>query len=216
RNYFFRMSRYRDALVELIEQERIAVRPAQKRNEVLAFLRAPLEDLSVSRSVERARGWGLPVPGDASQVIYVWFDALANYISALGFGNRPPHPRAGSLPPQAGALPPLAGSENAPFSRYWNDGARISHVIGKGVTRFHAVYWPAILLSAGLPLPTEILVHGYVTTDGRKIGKSLGNAISPHAACARHGTDALRYYLLRHVGSHRDGDFSWQRFDDVY
>lgn len=193
RNYFFRLGRYRDALIELIERRRIAILPPAKRNEVLAFLAGPLEDISISRSAERARGWGLPVPNDPSQVVYVWFDALANYISALGFAN-----------------------DEERFARYWNDGARISHVIGKGIVRFHAVYWPAILLSAGLPPPTEILVHGYVTSEGSKIGKSRGNAVSPFEASARHGRDALRYYLLRHIGSHRDGDFSWQRFDEVY
>jgi methionyl-tRNA synthetase len=150
---------------------------------VLSFLKAPLLDLSISRSVTRARGWGIPVPGDASQIIYVWFDALANYL-------RDP--------------------------ARWNEASCVSHVIGKGITRFHAVYWPAILLSAGLRLPTRILVHGYVTIEGQKISKSLGNAISPDEACRRFGVDALRYYLLRHVGSHRDGDFSWSRFEEVY
>jgi methionyl-tRNA synthetase len=193
RNYFFRLARYRDTLVDLIERGRIAIRPAAKRNEVLAFLRSPLRDLSISRSVERARGWGLPVPGDPAQVVYVWFDALANYVSALGYGSEP-----------------------AAFTRYWQHGDRVSHVIGKGVTRFHAVYWPAILLSAGLEPPHEILVHGYVTRDGKKIGKSSGNGISPFEAAARFGVDALRYYLLRHVGSHRDGDFSWARLEAVY
>lgn len=193
RNYFFRLGRYRDALVELIASDRLAIRPRHRRNEVLAFLAAPLEDLSISRSVERAHGWGIPVPGDASQVVYVWFDALANYISALGYG-----------------------ADDAQFRKYWSEHGRISHVIGKGVTRFHAVYWPAILLSAGLRPPTEILVHGYVTADGAKISKSRGNVVSPLDAAARHGSDALRYYLLRHIGSHRDGDFSWRRFDEAY
>ena len=193
RNYFFRLSRYQDQLIQLIQRDEIAIRPAHRKNEVLAFLDAPLADLSVSRSVARARGWGIAVPGDSSQVVYVWFDALANYISALGYASAAPS-----------------------FQRYWAHAARISHVVGKGVTRFHAVYWPAILLSAGLRPPSEILVHGYITVDGRKIGKSLGNTISPSQACARYGADPLRYYLLRHIGSHRDGDFSWSRFDTVY
>lgn len=183
RNYFFRLSRYHDALVRLIESDGIAILPVQRKKEVLAFLRTPLLDLSISRSVGRARGWGIPVPGDPSQIIYVWFDALANYL-------RDP--------------------------QRWNEASRISHVIGKGITRFHAVYWPAILLSAGLRPPSKILVHGYVTIEGLKISKSLGNTISPHDACARFGVDALRYYLVRHVGSHRDGDFSWSRFEEVY
>jgi methionyl-tRNA synthetase len=184
RNYFFRLSRYQDALVRLIERDEIAILPVQRKNEVLAFLQAPLLDLSVSRSDARARGWGIPVPGDPSQIIYVWFDALTNYLSAS--------------------------------PTYWNKADRITHVIGKGVTRFHAVYWPAILLSAGVRLPSQIFVHGYVTIEGRKISKSLGNAISPADACRRFGVDALRYYLLRHVGSQRDGDFCWTRLEDIY
>jgi methionyl-tRNA synthetase len=193
RNYFFRLSRYQDALIRLIGTDALTIRPRHRRNEVLGFLNAPLVDLSISRSVGRADGWGIPVPGDDSQIVYVWFDALANYISALNYAR-----------------------DGERFQRYWTRASRISHVIGKGVVRFHAVYWPAILLSAGLRPPSEILVHGYITIDGRKIGKSLGNTISPADACARYGADPLRYYLLRHIGSHRDGDFSWERLDSVY
>jgi methionyl-tRNA synthetase len=193
RNYFFRLSRYQDELFGLIDRDELAIRPAQKKNEVLAFLSRPLRDLSVSRSSQRARGWGIPVPDDESQIVYVWFDALANYISALGY----------------------AATSRA-FRTFWTDADSITHVIGKGVTRFHAVYWPAILLSAGLRPPTEILVHGYVTVEGKKISKSTGNTVSPTEAERRHGADALRYYLLRHIGSQRDGDFSWSRFDAVY
>jgi methionyl-tRNA synthetase len=193
RNFFFRLSRYQDRLVDLIGSGEIAIRPVHRKNEILAFLDAPLLDLSISRSAERARGWGLPVPGDPSQIIYVWFDALANYISAPGYASDQPR-----------------------FRSHWTNASRISHVIGKGVVRFHAVYWPAILLSAGLRPPTEILVHGYITIDGRKISKSSGNTVSPREACAAYGADALRYYLLRHIGSHRDGDFSWRRYQEVY
>jgi methionyl-tRNA synthetase len=196
RNHFFRLSRYRDELVRLIASDAIAIRPASRKHEVLAFLDAPLADLSISRSVERARGWGLAVPGDDSQIVYVWFDALANYISTLDFASQ--------------------GEQSGCFARYWTHAQRITHVIGKGVVRFHAVYWPAILLSAGLRPPSEILVHGYITIAGEKISKSLGNTISPDDACARYGPDPLRYYLLRHIGSQRDGDFSWGRFDTVY
>lgn len=193
RNWFFRLSRYRDELRRLIESGALAIRPDAKRNELLAFLDAPLRDLSISRSVERARGWGIPVPGDPSQIVYVWFDALANYVSAPGYA-----------------------SNAEPFRRYWTDAARVTHVIGKGVTRFHAIYWPAILLSAGVRLPSELLVHGYVTIDGRKISKSQGTTLAPQDAADTHGADALRYYLLRHIGSHRDGDFSPARFAHVY
>lgn len=192
-NYFFRLSRYQNQLIDLISGDRLKILPAEKKNEVLGFLRKPLRDLSISRSRQRARGWGIPVPGDDSQIVYVWFDALANYISALGYGSGSPD-----------------------FDTFWKDSDRISHVIGKGVTRFHAVYWPAILASAGLRPPTEILVHGYATVEGQKISKTTGNIVSPVIAERRHGADALRYYLLRHIGSQRDGDFSWSRFDAAY
>lgn len=193
KNYFFRLSRYQDELLRLIDRNELAIRPAQKKNEVLAFLEQPLRDLSISRSSQRARGWGISVPGDESQIIYVWFDALANYISALGYA-----------------------SDLEKFQAFWSDADTITHVIGKGVTRFHAVYWPAILLSAGLRPPTEILVHGYITVEGQKIAKSRGNTVSPAEAVDQYGTDALRYYLLRHIGSQRDGDFSWSGFSDIY
>lgn len=192
-NYFFRLSRYQDQLIELISGGGLKILPAAKQNEVLGFLREPLRDLSISRSHQRARGWGIRVPGDSSQIIYVWFDALANYVSALGYGSDSPE-----------------------FDTFWKDSDQITHVIGKGVTRFHAIYWPAILLSAGLRPPTEILVHGYATVEGQKISKSAGHAASPFEAERRYGVDALRYYLLRHIGSQRDGDFSWSRFDDAY
>lgn len=192
-NYFFRLSRYQRQLLALVERNELRIRPEQKRNEILAFLRQPLRDLSISRSRQRARGWGIPVPGDESQIVYVWFDALANYISVSGYGH-----------------------DEQTFRRVWVDSREITHVIGKGVTRFHAVYWPAILLSAGLRLPTELLVHGYVTVEGKKIGKSAGNTVSPTEAASRFGTDALRYYLLRHIGSQRDGDFAWSHLSRVY
>lgn len=187
-NYFFRLSRYAAPIREALESGALRVLPEHYRDEILAFLAGGLEDLSVSRSAARAGGWGIEVPGDPEQVIYVWFDALGNYVSALGYAEGDPD-----------------------FERYWLKGQDRVHVIGKGITRFHAVYWPAILLSAGLPLPTTIAVHGYLTVDGRKIGKSLGNAIDPEALAARHGVDPLRWYLCRHFRAGRDGDFSEAR-----
>ena len=184
-NYFFRLSRYRQPLRAAIESGRLEILPAGRRNEVLAWIDDGLEDFSISRSAERAHGWGIPVPGDESQVIYVWFDALGNYITALGYGT---------------------GSRG--LSRFWTGAASREHVIGKGITRFHALYWPAMLLSAGLELPTRLLVHGYVTVDGRKIGKSAGNAVDPVPIAQALGADALRYYLLRHIRSTEDGDFT--------
>lgn len=192
-NYFFRLSRYRQQLLDLIRSNTIEIVPRVRKNEVLRWIEDGLEDFSVSRSSQRARGWGLPVPGDPDQVIYVWFDALANYITALGYG----------------------GNDSA-YRERWRDAAAREHVIGKGITRFHAVYWPAMLLSAGLPLPTRIFVHGYVTVDGQKISKSLGTAIDPGPLVETFGADALRYYLLRHVRTGEDGDFSPERLAQSY
>lgn len=192
-NWFFRLSRYEDRLRQLIETRELNITPESRRNEILAQIRAGLDDFSVSRSSTRARGWGIPVPGDNDQTIYVWYDALGNYLSALGYG-----------------------STEADVARFWNDADKREHLVGKGVTRFHAVYWPAILLSAGLPLPTRIYVHGYVTVDGRKIGKSNGNAIDPGPLVERYGEDAVRYYLLRHVRATEDGDFTLERLEQAY
>ena len=192
-NWFFRLSRYGDQIRRLIERGELEVVPTHRRNEVLALLRRGLDDISVSRSAERARGWGVPVPGE-DEVVYVWFDALANYLTGLGFGSDPQL-----------------------FQRYWNGGGERIHVVGKGISKFHAIYWPAILLSAGLPLPSSILVHGYVTVDGRKIGKSAGNGIDPDRLVDAYDTpDALRYYLLRHIRSGDDGDFSRERLEAAW
>ncbi len=192
-NWFFRLSRYEGALRKLYTHREIAIVPEARRHEVLAWIDGGLEDFSISRSAARARGWGIPVPGDPDQVIYVWFDALANYLTALGYGI-----------------------DNDDLSRWWAQATLREHVIGKGITRFHAVYWPAMLLSAGLPTPTRILVHGYITAEGRKIGKSAGNAIDPAPLAQELGSDALRYYLLRHIRSTGDGDFSHARFRQAY
>ena len=184
RNWFFRLSRHADALRDLLESGRLRIEPEQRRNEVLAVVRAGLEDFSVSRPRERARGWGIPVPGDPQQVVYVWFDALANYVTALGYGN--------------GA---------APFETWWRGSDDRVHVIGKGIVRFHALYWPAILLSAGEPLPSTIVVHDYLTVDGRKISKSRGGSVAPEALVERYGVDALRWWLVRDVPRVGDADF---------
>lgn len=144
-NWFFRLSRYTDQLLEILESGRIRIEPAARRNEVLAFVRAGLTDFSVSRPAARAAGWAIPVPGDPGQVVYVWWDALANYVTALGYGGGDPD-----------------------YRRWWDGAGERTHVIGKGIVRFHAVYWPALLLSAGLPLPTTVLVHDYLTVDGAR------------------------------------------------
>lgn len=187
-NWFFRLSRYEDALLELVTSGRLRVEPEQRRNEVLGFIRGGLEDFSVSRSRERARGWGIPVPDDPSQVIYVWFDALANYITALDYGT---------------------GGER--YERWWKRSDQRVHTIGKGIIRFHAVYWPAILLSASEPLPSAIFVHDYVTVDGQKLSKSTGQAHDPVEIAGRYGSDALRWWFLRDVPRTGDGDFREER-----
>lgn len=187
-NWFFRLSRYADRLHDLISTGRLRIEPAERRNEVLSFIAGGLEDFSISRSAERAHGWGIPVPDDPDQVIYVWWDALGNYITALDYGN-----------------------DGTEFRKWWTGGGRRVHLVGKGVLRFHAVYWPAMLLSAGLPLPDEVLVHGYLTAGGRKISKSGGVTVDPVALAETYGTDAVRWWLLREVPRVGDVDFTAER-----
>ena len=171
-NWFFRLSAYQDHLEHLITSGELEIHPRQYRDEVLAFVRGGLEDISVSRTVDRARGWGIPVPDDPDQVVYVWFDALTNYLSSLDFGD----------------------PDSVAYRRWWLDAERRVHVIGKGITRFHAVYWPAFLASAGQPAPTRIEVHPYLTVDGAKISKSAtpasGARPGPADVAERFGTDA--------------------------
>jgi methionyl-tRNA synthetase len=191
-NWFFRLSRYARQLHDLITSGELRIEPASRRNEVLGFIDGGLQDFSASRTVERARGWGIGVPGDPSQVVYVWWDALGNYVTSLNYG--------------------ADGARGADYKRWWRGADRRVHVVGKGVLRFHAVYWPAILLSAGLPLPTEIFVHDYLTIDGRKISKSAaggaGDRADPVVLAATYGADALRWWLLRDVPRVGDADFT--------
>jgi methionyl-tRNA synthetase len=185
RNHFFRLSRYRDRLLELIRTGEFRVEPAIRRNEIVRLLEDGLQDISVSRHRQQ---WGIPFPGDPEQTVYVWFDALINYLSATGY-------------PDPG------------YQRLWPADL---HVVGKGITRFHCVIWPAMLLSAGLALPREVWAHGYVQWEGTKMSKSAGTAVSLGEAIERHGPDALRYFLLREVGFEADGNFTWDRFDERY
>jgi len=186
-NYFFRLSKYQDKLVDLIEKDELRIVPTTRKNEVLSFLKQPLQDISISRSNERAKNWGVSIPGDDSQRMYVWFDALNIYQSGVGFGLN-----------------------EEQYKKWWPADV---HVIGKGITRFHAVYWPAFLLSAGLPLPKTLFVHGYITADGKKMSKSLGNVVDPFDLIEKYGTDAVRYFLLREIPSTEDGDFSYEKFE---
>jgi methionyl-tRNA synthetase len=188
-NWFFRLSAYQDYLEELIGSDQLAVRPEPFREELLGFIRGGLDDISVSRSAKRARGWGIGVPGDPTQVIYVWFDALTNYISALGYG----------------------GSNGADYRTWWLESDHRVHVIGKGILRFHAAYWPAFLASAGQPAPTRIQVHPYLTLGGNKLSKSTGNTIDPVSLASQFGTDALRWWFARDVAPVADSDFAIER-----
>jgi methionyl-tRNA synthetase len=187
RNWFFRLSRYQNQLRKILETDFVRVEPPARRNEVLAFVRAGLADFSVSRPAARAGGWGIPVPDDPGQVVYVWWDALTNYVTALGAGD------------------------GDTYRRWWQDSDERIHIIGKGIVRFHAVYWLALLLSAGRPLPTAIFVHDYLTVDGVKLSKSAGNTVDPVQLVDRYGTDALRWWLLRDVPAVGDTDFTAER-----
>lgn len=192
-NYFFRLSGYQDVLRRLIEREEFVIVPEIRKNETMSFIKSGLEDFSISRSRERAKNWGIPVPGDESQVMYVWFDALSNYVTALGYAE-----------------------DGDTFERYWKNGDEMVHLIGKGINRFHTIYWPAMLLSAGIRLPTKILIHGYITIDGQKMSKTVGNVIDPVELVEKYGTDPVRYYLLREIPSGEDGDFSVKKFEERY
>jgi methionyl-tRNA synthetase len=198
-NWFFRLSRYAAPLREAISTGRLRIEPAGRRNEVLALIDGGLADFSVSRPAMRAGGWGIPVPGDPDQVVYVWFDALCNYVTALGYGQD-------------------GEAHGEAYRRWWAGPGNRVHLLGKGVLRFHAVYWPAMLLASGQPLPTGIFVHDYLTAGGRKISKSgagapaLGpGALEPAALAAEYGADAVRWWLLREVPRVGDADFTVER-----
>ncbi|MDP4020714.1 MAG: methionine--tRNA ligase [Candidatus Adlerbacteria bacterium] len=191
-NYFFKLSRYSDAIKQKIESDELRIVPKSRKHEILAFIERGLEDVSFSRP--RKADWpkelGVPVPGDDSQIMYVWCDALANYITALGFGR-----------------------DDALYKKFWPADV---HVIGKDILRFHGAIWPAMLLSAKLPLPKTLLVHGFLTSGGKKMSKSLGNVIDPQELLKEYGVDAMRYYLARHISPFEDGDITHEHFKEVY
>ena len=190
KNYFFKLSKYQKQLIDIISKDELKIYPDFRKNEVLSFLKKPLLDISISRTNERARNWGVPVPDDDTQRIYVWFDADNIYQSGVGFG----------------------WNEKL-YRKWWPADV---HVIGKGIIRFHAIYWIAFLLSAGLTLPKSIFVHGYLTIEGQKMSKTLGNVIDPFVLVNKYGTDAIRYYLLREIPPFDDGDFSYHRLNEIY
>lgn len=180
-SYFFKLSAYEQKLIDLYESQPDFIQPAFRRNEVVSFVKQGLRDLSISRT---SFDWGVKVPGDEKHIMYVWVDALTNYISALGY------------PEDEGGL----------LKKYWPCDV---HLIGKDIVRFHAVYWPAFLMSAGLPLPRRVFGHGFLLTGGNKMSKSLGNVISPQNLVQKFGADAARYALMREVTFGQDGDISW-------
>lgn len=179
-SYFFKLSAYEQRLIDFYESQPDCVLPKSRRNEVMSFVKGGLKDLSCSRTTF---DWGIPVPGDENHVMYVWFDALSNYLTAAGYPDREP------------------GSADS----FWPASL---HVVGKDILRFHAVYWPAFLMAAGLPLPKRIFAHGWWTNEGQKISKSVGNVIDPYDLVADYGLDQTRYFLLREVPFGNDGDFS--------
>ena len=189
-NYFFKLSKYQNKINKLIEEDTIKIFPEKRKNEVLSFIREGLQDISISRSNERAKNWGVPVPDDSSQRMYVWFDALNIYQSGIGFGW-----------------------DEETYESTWPADM---HVIGKGIIRFHAVYWIAFLLSAKLKIPKAIFVHDYFTVNGQKMSKTLGNVIDPVDLIEKFGVDTLRYYFLAKFNPYSDGDFSEEKFVEVY
>lgn len=189
-NYFFRLSKYQGKLLNLIENNALKITPENKRAETLSFIRSSLEDFSISRSRERAKGVGVPVLDDPDQLVYVWFDALDIYMTGVGFG----------------------WNEDT-WRKWWPADL---HIIGKDINRFHTVYWPAILLSANLPLPSEILIHSFVQIDSQKISKSIGNVIDPHEVVNQFGLEPVRYYLLSQIPIDEDGNFTAERLKEVY
>jgi methionyl-tRNA synthetase len=187
KNYFFKLSKYGEALLRHFREHPEFTVPDIRRNEILRLLESGLDDISVSRA---GQAWGIPMPDDPASVIYVWVDALINYITAVGFGTDP-----------------------ALFERWWPANL---HVVGKDITRFHCVIWPAMLMSAGLPLPRQVFGHGWLHLKGEKMSKSLGTIVEPLDAVDRFGPDPLRLYLVKEITFGSDGDFTWDRFEDRY
>lgn len=187
-NYFFKLSDFTEQISKSISSDELKIIPTTKKNEILHVLKEGLEDISISRPKEKI-SWGIPVPGDDSQVMYVWFEALMNYITVLGY------------------------PEYEDFKKFWPAEVQ---VIGKDIVRFHAAIWPGMLLGLNLPLPKTLYVHGFVNINNQKVSKSIGNVIHPREVTEKHGIDPLRYYMLRHVPSYEDGDFSWEKFENSY
>lgn len=187
-NYFFKLSQYTDRIKQAITSNQLNILPLTKRNEILALLDEGLDDISISRPKDKL-SWGVPVPDDPTQVMYVWFEALMNYITVLGY------------------------PDGADFKKYWPASVQ---VVGKDIIRFHAAIWPGMLMSLGLPLPKLLFVHGFILIEGKAMSKSLGTGIHPKEIVDKYGVDAFRYYFLRHIPSYNDGNFSWKTFEAAY
>src|SRR3989338_6920325 len=187
-NWFFRLSKYKKDIKNKIESEEIKIVPISRKTEILNIIE-DAEDISVSRPVSTLK-WGVPVPGDSEQTIWVWLDALPNYLSALGYAQG-----------------------DARFNKFWPADV---HLVGKDILRFHALIWPAILLSAGLKLPESIYVHGFINVDGQKMSKTIGNIIDPFSVVEKYGVDVVRHFLLREIPSGEDGDFSYKKLEERY
>jgi len=180
-NYFFKLSSYQDQLIKIIESDEYQIVPKTRKNELLNFIKSGLEDISFSRD-KKSLNWGIPVPDDETQIMYVWCDALTNYLSGIGYTV-----------------------DKEKFKKYWPADV---HAIGKDIIRFHAVYWPAMLLSAGIELPKKLFVHGFITSQGKKMSKSLGNVVDPFEQIEKYGVDAFRYFILNEIPSLDDGDYT--------
>jgi len=187
-NYFFKLSEFTTQVREAITSGQFEIVPETRKNEIVSLLNDGLEDISISREAKRM-SWGIPVPGDKDQVMYVWFEALMNYITTLGYPN------------------------GEHFTTFWPADVQ---VIGKDIIRFHAAIWPAMLIALDIELPKRLLVHGHVLAAGEKMSKSVGNVVSPLEIVSGYGTDAFRYYFLRHIPTQGDGDFTWERFETAY
>lgn len=187
-NYFFKLTDFSQQIKKAIESDELRIVPTSRKNEILAVINSGLEDISISRPKEKI-SWGIAVPGDENQVMYVWFEALMNYITVLGY------------------------PEHQDFKTFWPAGVQ---VIGKDILRFHAAIWPAMLMALGLPLQKNLYVHGFVNVDGQKMSKTIGNVVAPADIVSKYGADAFRYFFMRHIPSYEDGDFSWARLDAAY
>lgn len=188
-NYYLKVSKYTDEIRDFAKNH---VVPNWRGKEVLELIKDGAQDVSISRPIEKV-SWGVPVPGDESQAMYVWVDALGNYITALGFPNN-----------------------KDLVDEFWGDKSEVIEIVGKDIVRFHAIIWPAMLLALGLKLPDKLLTHGFINVGGNKMSKSLGNVVSPLEIIDNYGVDAFRFYFAKHVSTFDDGDFTWEKFEAAY